>query len=538
MSIASSTSKLDADGFTMPTSPAAPRVSEEVVKTTQRLRDTLKFEDREKLLLPDVKRKVKVAEFYFYDYYFDQLTYLHGRKLRLQRFKEDVERRGLTLEQRDAEWKDYCGRERSYLRRRRTKVRMDHFHILSQVGQGGYGSVYLARKKDTNEICALKKLDKRALQKMGEVNHVLTERDVLTATRSEWLVKLLYAFQDRDNLFLAMEYVPGGDFRTLLNGCGVLHEQHARFYIAEMFMGVNALHELGYIHRDLKPENFLIDSNGHIKLTDFGLAAGLVSSSKIESMRKRLDEVKDMQLIQRTAAERRSFHKTMRAEDVTYAHSVVGSADYMAFEVASGAEYDFTVDYWSLGCILYEFLADYPPFAGKSSKETWINLQHWNKVLRRPNTKFEDGTVAHMSDEAWDLITKLITWKNTRFKSFAKVQEHAFFTDSSRPASRYLKLQQPSDWDALRNAETPFVPELESETDHGYFDDFDDPKDMAKYKDVMDRKKEIDQHKAGELLNGERSAFVGFTFRHKGLNGVNAAREKMASEESMFDTMF
>ena len=80
------------------------------------------------------------------------------------------------------------------------------------------------------------------------------ERDILTSTKTPWLVRLLYAFQDPQFVYLAMEYVPGGDFRTLLNNSGVLKEEHARFYITEMFAAVNELHRLGYIHRDLKPE--------------------------------------------------------------------------------------------------------------------------------------------------------------------------------------------------------------------------------------------------------------------------------------------
>ena len=87
-----------------------------------------------------------------------------------------------------------------------------------------------------------------------QIRHVLVERDILTATKTPWLVRLLYAFQDPEHVYLAMEYVPGGDFRTLLNNSGVLKEEHARFYISEMFVAVNELHRLGYIHRDLKPE--------------------------------------------------------------------------------------------------------------------------------------------------------------------------------------------------------------------------------------------------------------------------------------------
>ena len=103
-----------------------------------------------------------------------------------------------------------------------------------------------------------------------------------------------------------MEYVPGGDFRTLLNNSGVLKEEHARFYISEMFAGVNELHKLGYIHRDLKPEvslpcpclmpgrltppkNFLVDGTGHVKLTDFGLATGALNPQRIESLKGRVN---------------------------------------------------------------------------------------------------------------------------------------------------------------------------------------------------------------------------------------------------------
>jgi cell cycle protein kinase DBF2 len=135
----------------------------------------------------------------------------------------------------------------------------------------------------------------------------LIERDILTATKTPWLVRLLYAFQDPQHVYLAMEYVPGGDFRTLLNNSGVLKEEHARFYISEMFAAVRELHKLGYIHRDLKPEvrdmtypwfwiwcamqNFLVDASGHVKLTDFGLATGALNPKRIESLKVKVTQV-------------------------------------------------------------------------------------------------------------------------------------------------------------------------------------------------------------------------------------------------------
>ena len=107
------------------------------------------------------------------DYYFQSLGYLSARKDRRAAFDEDTRSRNLTPPQYASEFKSYCGRERVVLRRRRAKLRVDQFHIIAQVGQGGYGEVYLARKKETGEVCALKKMRKRTLHKMDEVSIVM-----------------------------------------------------------------------------------------------------------------------------------------------------------------------------------------------------------------------------------------------------------------------------------------------------------------------------------------------------------------------------
>lgn len=345
----------------------------------------------------------------FLDYYFDLLTYVGARQKRLAAFQQEFPPPPATDEETYKQtWAKYTGRERANLRKRRIRLRKGDFQILTQVGQGGYGQVFLAQKKDTREVCALKVMSKALLFKLDEVRHVLTERDILTTAKSEWLVRLMYSFQDEGNIYLAMEYVPGGDFRTLLNNTGVLTNRHARFYIAEMFCAVDALHQLGYIHRDLKPENFLVDSSGHVKLTDFGLAAGFLAPAKIESMRVRLEKASETSvpfgkpMDQRTVAERREGYRSMREKDVNYAKSIVGSPDYMAPEVLRGEEYDFTVDYWSLGCMLFEALTAFPPFAGATPDETWRNLKHWREVLKRP--VWEDPSY-FLSNRTWDFIT-------------------------------------------------------------------------------------------------------------------------------------
>ncbi|KAK5076637.1 serine/threonine-protein kinase dbf2 [Lithohypha guttulata] len=491
----------------------------------------LTAEELEKLQSPKVKRLANVTQLYFLDYYFDLLSYVHQRQTRHNAFKEAVPTPPTTSQvEYDAALHKYLGRERANLRKRRTRLRHGDFQILTQVGQGGYGQVYLAQKKDTREVCALKVMRKKLLFKLDEVRHILTERDILTAAKSEWLVRLLYSFQDDEQIYLAMEYVPGGDFRTLLNNTGVLHNRHARFYIAEMFSCVDALHNLGYIHRDLKPENFLIDATGHVKLTDFGLAAGMLSPIKIESMRVRLEEVGETRVPfglpaveDRSVDQRRDGYKSLRKRDVNYAKSIVGSPDYMAPEVLRGEQYDFTVDYWSLGCMLFEALAGYPPFAGATVDETWQNLKRWQRVLRKP--QYDDPNY-FLSKRTWDLITTLVAAKENRFKNITEIHQHEYFAEV--------------DFNALREQKAPFVPELDSETDAGYFDDFSNEADMAKYKEVHDKQRALeDMAERDEKM--AKALFVGFTFRHRQPaveGGAKPASPRKQMDENTFGTIF
>lgn len=478
---------------------------------------------------PEVQRKANVAQLYFYDYYFDLLTYLNGRKKRLALFRStstDPNEDPVTA---GSEWRSYCGRERVLLRKRRTKLKLDSFHIIVQVGQGGYGEVYLARHKLSKEVVALKKMKKKTLLKMDEIRHVLTERDILTATsKSDWLVKLLYAFQDPAHIYLAMEFVPGGDVRTLLNNSGVLKEEHARFYSAEMFIAVDALHKLGYIHRDLKPENFLIDSTGHIKLTDFGLAAGSLNPGKIESLKHRLDEAKEEDLqLWRSTVEMKTVYKTMRLQEPRYADSIVGSPDYMAIEVLKGQSYSFSVDYWSLGCILFEFLSGYAPFAGACPEETWANLKNWSRALRRPHYDRPEDLIFNLSDPAWSAIAALINSRDKRLASLEAVRSLQFFNGVN--------------WDDMRKTPAPFVPALDSEIDAGYFDDFGNPEEMKKYGEVFEKARAVEAVKEKDEKFG-RGVWVGFTFKGgktaEMLRGFDGMMNNGKGEDGVLECMF
>lgn len=198
--------------------------------------EALQPREKEIVQSSEVQRKATLAQLYFLNHYFDSLRYLSDRRARLAAFEQGMADKGMrpgagakkgsssveeqleaTLEalslgsegsSAQRSYKEaraaHFAQERELLRNRRTKLRLAHFHIVTQVGQGGYGEVFLARKRDSGELCALKRLRKRVLVKMDEVRHVLTERDILTATRSPWLVRLLYAFQDQEHVFLAM----------------------------------------------------------------------------------------------------------------------------------------------------------------------------------------------------------------------------------------------------------------------------------------------------------------------------------------------
>lgn len=144
----------------------------------------------------------------FYDYYYNLVTYVHTRRKRTEDWKAQHEH--LSAEEYKPSWQRFAGRERVALRKRRTRLHKGDFQVLTQVGQGGYGQVFLAEHKETKEVCALKVMSKKLLFKLDEIRHVLTERDILTAAKSDWLVKLLYAFQDDESIYLAMVYMTPG----------------------------------------------------------------------------------------------------------------------------------------------------------------------------------------------------------------------------------------------------------------------------------------------------------------------------------------
>jgi serine/threonine kinase 38 len=161
--------------------------------------------------------------------------------------------------------------EMNNLRQKRVKQTIAEYRTISVIGKGAFGEVRLCRHIETGELVAIKQMIKTDMYKKNQLAHIRAERDILASSDGTWIVELKSSFTDDKFLYLVMEYLPGGDLMNLLIEKDVFTEDQARFYIAEMLLAIESVHNLKYIHRDLKPDNVLIDRQGHLKLTDFGL---------------------------------------------------------------------------------------------------------------------------------------------------------------------------------------------------------------------------------------------------------------------------
>ncbi|CDH50007.1 ypk2p [Lichtheimia corymbifera JMRC:FSU:9682] len=293
---------------------------------------------------------------------------------------------------------------------------LDDFDLLKVLGKGCMGKVLLVRSRHDQQLYALKTIKKKHVIQQNEVAHTKAERDILARMQGiPFLIGLHYAFQTPSELFLVLDYYSGGDIATQMSIYSAFSAERTLFYAAEIVQGLSALHQHGVIYRDLKPENVLIGSNGHIVLTDFGL-------SKI------FDE-----------------------NDNGMTQTFCGTAEYLAPEVLLGEAYTFTVDYWSLGTLLYEMLAGVTPFWAETHMEMYRRVlddpldfpQHFDPITR----DFLSGLLERDPSQrlGWD--------------GADSVKAHPFFDRM--------------DWDKVARLELtpPYVPELRSETDLTHFDE-------------------------------------------------------------------
>lgn len=217
---------------------------------------------------------------------------------------------------------------------------LDDFTVIRRVGKGGFAKVFLVRqRKSTRKYYALKCIKKEDIIRLKQEKQILNEKNILKRFKHPFIVDLFHTFQTRTHLFMTLEFVPGGDLYTLMKTTKTgFPEDHARFYISEVIIALDYLHSINVVYRDLKPENILLDATGHIKLADFGFA--------------------------------RILHGRTR--------SFCGTPDYIAYEIVVNKEYNHSVDWWSLGVLIFELMTGKTPFRAKTSEQIYENIQNMN----------------------------------------------------------------------------------------------------------------------------------------------------------------
>ncbi|KAG9401724.1 hypothetical protein AC1031_007437 [Aphanomyces cochlioides] len=297
------------------------------------------------------------------------------------------------------------------------KWTVDDFEVLKVLGKGSFGKVYLVQRRDApGALFAMKVLKKRELIKRHQVDHTMTERNVMSVLDHPFIVTLRVAFQTRERLFMVSDFCVGGEIFFHLKKFRAFSETMVRFYAAELIAALSHLHSKSIVYRDLKPENVLLDADGHVRITDFGLAKRHVSLTE-------------------------------------GAKTFCGTPEYLAPEMlvarkTKGA-YGYAVDWWSLGTLLYEMLTGWPPFFDKDVQKMC------EKILNEPLTfpaRFG------LSANAKSLVRGLLERDPVKRLDEATLRRHPFFATI--------------DWTALeaKKVKPPFKPRVHGATDLQNFD--------------------------------------------------------------------
>lgn len=460
------------------------------------------------------------------------------------------------------------------------------YDIVKPISKGAFGSVFLAKRKITGDYVSIKCLKKADMISKNQVTNVKTERVIMMTQINKSYVAHLYAtFQNKDHLFLVMEYLIGGDLRTLIKMVGSLPSKWIKQYTSEIIFGVADMHKDGIIHHDLKPDNMLLDRNGHVKFIDFGLSRigllnrqrrkesaqpnqsnhysnsgtknvsrslhqsiysspqgsfsnllGLNKSKADSSVRKNSDDLKSESnssissapysssnnftnadiveasllksddtnlsfslnkdgnqsdrinnflnninengtIPRSTAPTAKINHSSESSSEINHKTSVdpisnyvifdpdktnknfkfMGTPDYIAPEVIKGERETAMCDWWSVGCIFFEFHFAIPPFNGNSPSEVFQNILKCN--IKWPEFDDEEEESLYISPEAKDLILKLLVLDPTKrlgYNSIDEIKFHPYFDDL--------------DWDNVYQEEAEFVPNVNDPEDTDYFD--------------------------------------------------------------------
>lgn len=339
-------------------------------------------------------------------------------------------------------------------------VSIDDFEVLKPISRGAYGRVYLARKKATGDLYAIKVMRKSDLMRKNMVQSARNERNILAMANNPFVVRFFYSFASKENLYIVMEYAPGGDLASLLSALGALEEDTARQYASEIALALEYCHAQGIIHRDLKPNNVLISTDGHVKLTDFGLSSfGVLDRtdpriytqnasisappSPIKQMVGPLVPEEKAQQAQRSGDSK----DLMKGTDDE--RRAVGTPDYLAPELLLGTGHGPEADWWSLGVILYEMVVGVPPFSADTPEKIFQNILE-RSITWPPNDE--------ISAELVDLINRLLDpdpMCRLGCKGAGELKRHPWFAGIR--------------WSDLSRQKAVFVPEPSDDTDTSYF---------------------------------------------------------------------
>lgn len=241
------------------------------------------------------------------------------------------------------------------------KVNLDSFSTVSVIGKGSYAKVLLVRKLSTGDFYAMKILKKASVEQKKQENHVITERQILIEMNEcPFMINFYHSFQSDTKLYFVLEYCPGGELFELLQKKRKFAEDQARFYSAQMVLALEFMHAKNIIYRDLKPENVLVDIDGYLKITDFGLSRMNVKEKE--------------------------------------ARSICGTPEYLAPEIIMKIGYGKSIDWWTLGCIIYEMLVGIPPFYSNNRAELFEKIKFSQPKYPK-----------YLSAETRDLLTRLLS---------------------------------------------------------------------------------------------------------------------------------
>ena len=249
-----------------------------------------------------------------------------------------------------------------------------------EISSGSYGKVFLAKNNKNNEVCAVKTIDKKKIFKMhGNLEIIYNEIGIHSRLNHKNIIKLYNVYEDKKQIKIIMEYALNGNlFDKIKKEKKGFSEKKSFTYFIQILNAINFLHKNNIIHRDIKPENILLDKNNNLKLCDFGWSKEI------------------------NVGKRSTF---------------CGTVEYMAPEIIDNENYDFSVDIWSLGILLYEMLFGYSPFRGSSLKDIVINIKEGNLIFdNRKNISFE----------CKDLIKKLLIHNPEKRLKIKDVLYHPF----------------------------------------------------------------------------------------------------------------